>query len=160
VIKISVQLSITPCILIGRIWPFSLSVRVGSNTVTEGGQVIGVAEVHQHPLFDVSTMDYDISILRLAHPINYSPSAMPIGLVPSDYKISPDANFIVTGWGTLTEGGDLPSQLQVVKIPYLSNEQCQKAYGQEMTISARMFCAAASGKDSCQVFIHPLSSHP
>ncbi|XP_044258955.1 transmembrane protease serine 9-like [Tribolium madens] len=131
----------------------ALTIRAGSSAPNKGGQEITVKKVYQNPRFTVETMDYDISILHLYNSIEFSLSALPIGLAPSNYKISLGTNVTVTGWGMLTEEGESPDQLQVVEIPYITNEKCQKAYEkEEMTISKRMLCAQAEfgGKDSCQ----------
>ena len=59
----------------------------------------------------------------------------------------------VSGWGTLTQGGVQPSILQKVDVNTMSNGQCggpTTAYGYG-DITSNMICAAASGKDSCQV---------
>lgn len=134
----------------------ALTIRAGSSTVRDGGQQITVKKVYQNPLFTVGTMDYDISILELFDSIDFGLTALPIALAPSNYQISLGTNVTVTGWGMLAEEGETPTQLQVVEIPYISNEKCQKAYEKEMIISARMLCAQAElgGKDSCQVCTH------
>ncbi|XP_064212502.1 trypsin-1-like [Tribolium castaneum] len=131
----------------------ALTVRAGSSAPNRGGQEITVKKVYQNPLFTVKTMDYDISVLHLFNSIDFSLSALPIGLAPRNYKVSLGTNVTVTGWGLLAEEGESPDQLQVVEIPYITNEKCQKAYEkEEMTISERMLCAQAEfgGKDSCQ----------
>ena len=35
----------------------------------------------------------------------------------------------VSGWGTLTSGGNQPSTLQEVDVTVTTNAQCQQAYG-------------------------------
>lgn len=124
-----------------------MSVRVGSSTIHRGGLVISVKGIIQHLQFDGYTLDYDISLLRLAAPANH-PLAKPIRL--TDEEADPDVYIIVTGWGTTTEGGSLSEKLQRVVVPTISRQQCKSSYGS--LITDRMFCAGgAGGKDSCQV---------
>ncbi|RZC38769.1 uncharacterized protein BDFB_007927, partial [Asbolus verrucosus] len=131
--------------------PSRLTVRIGTSIVQDGGRVIKVAEVHQNPQFDPESMDYDISVLRLAERIDFGAQAAPISLAGSDYVVAPDTNFVVTGWGTVNETGETPEQLQVVEIPFTDDDKCQRAYS-DAVITERMICAGSpsGGKDSCQ----------
>lgn len=36
--------------------------------------------------------------------------------------------FAVTGWGRLSEGGTLPSVLQEVQVPIVSNDRCKMMF--------------------------------
>ena len=81
--------------------------------------------------------------------------------------------FTVTGWGTLSvsidskhsvtvpntntyhiissiqSNGPSPEILQKVDVPFVSQDECKNAYGEE-DITGRMICAGEKGKDSCQ----------
>lgn len=37
-------------------------------------------------------------------------------------------SFLVTGWGRLSEGGTLPSVLQEVQVPIVSNDRCKMMF--------------------------------
>ena len=56
----------------------------------------------------------------------------------------------MSGWGTTSEGGSLPSNLQQVTVPYVTDEDCGDAYGASSIINDVMICAGEAGKDSCQ----------
>jgi trypsin len=59
---------------------------------------------------------------------------------------------VVSGWGTLTPGGSLPSQLQAVEVDIISHEKCDSAYAGYGGITENMICAGVpvGGKDACQ----------
>merc|ERR1712154_300889 len=55
----------------------------------------------------------------------------------------------VSGWGTLSSGGNQPTVLNEVDVTVKTNAECQSAYGAS-AITDNMICAADAGKDSCQ----------
>jgi trypsin len=59
---------------------------------------------------------------------------------------------VVSGWGTLTPGGSLPSQLQGVEVYITSHAECDSAYDAFGGITENMICAGVTGggKDACQ----------
>ncbi|KAJ8918085.1 hypothetical protein NQ315_011542 [Exocentrus adspersus] len=130
----------------------NFKVRAGSTYHETGGQLIKVKHVHQHPGFDMSDMDFDISILELQENIKYTNKSSPIKLVDADQRAASGAIATVTGWGLLDQEDKLlPSHLQVVKVPVVSVEECEKVYG-PFRITDRMLCAGFTegGRDSCQ----------
>ena len=56
---------------------------------------------------------------------------------------------LVSGWGTLTEGGATPTILQKVEVPIVSDAECRDYYGY-YSVSDSMICAGEKGHDSCQ----------
>lgn len=63
--------------------------------------------------------------------------------------------FPVTGWGRLSEGGTLPSVLQEVSVPIVSNDRCKTMFlraGRHEFIPEIFLCAGheTGGHDSCQ----------
>lgn len=63
--------------------------------------------------------------------------------------------FLVTGWGRLSEGGTLPSVLQEVQVPIVSNDRCKMMFlraGRHEFIPDIFLCAGhdTGGHDSCQ----------
>ncbi|OXA61937.1 trypsin-7 [Folsomia candida] len=129
----------------------SLSVRVGTSTRGCGGQVIQVSEIHQHPSFNRSNLNNDVSILELSSSVTIGPQVQIIATAPSGSELSAGTLTTITGWGTTSSGGSLPTQLHVVKVPIVSVADCRAAYG-DKAITDNMLCAGLSegGKDSCQ----------
>lgn len=148
-----------------------MSVRAGSSIRNDGGVVTSVSELFQHPQYNPSTIDYDISVLVLATPLTFSNAIgrialpllndpLPVGEYPWRYNsvltlltnLLVGQYSVITGWGALTEGGSSANQLQAVRVPVVSLEECRAAYG-ESAITEFMMCAGypEGGKDACQV---------
>lgn len=66
-----------------------------------------------HPKYNFFTYEYDLAMVRLDSPVQYTPHIVPICLPGSDDLLIGE-NATVTGWGRLSEGGTLPSILQEV----------------------------------------------
>lgn len=128
-----------------------LTIRAGTSIRNYGGQILQVKRVIDHPQYDVNTIDYDISILELENPVEYTQNIQPIDLIEENVPIKPGTMMTVTGWGLIGEDSEPASNLQKVEVPMLSFQDCLTFYGDGFT--ERMMCAgyAAGGKDSCQV---------
>lgn len=98
-----------------------LNVRAGSNDRFSGGIINQVVEVIVHE--DYGNFLNDVALLRLETPFIYSDSVQAIDLPK---KNTPDdVDIIISGWGRLTHGGDLPRYLQWNTLKSLSLEECQ-----------------------------------
>jgi secreted trypsin-like serine protease len=135
--------------------PSEVQVGVGEydlNGLDDNEQVIDVDQVIVHPGYDANIFDNDIALLHLAAPVVFGDSVGLISLVTgpqADALTAPGISALVSGWGSLEEGGDIATILQKVRLPLVSNEVCQAGVG---VISDNMICAgfAAGGKDACQ----------
>lgn len=129
-----------------------MSIRAGSSIRNSGGSVVNVKTIFQNPSYDSWNIDYDISVLELSSTLSFGDAIAAVPLPVQDQAINAGDESVITGWGTLTEGGSLPSQLQAVRVPVVSNADCDAAYGAG-SITDRMMCAGVSGggKDACQV---------
>ncbi|XP_047500412.1 trypsin-1-like isoform X2 [Penaeus chinensis] len=110
-----------------------------------------VAEIIMHPQYDSNTIDNDIALIRVSSPVNLDLlGIMPVCL-PSSTDSFANKNGIVTGWGTLTHGGNQPDQNYEVTVPIRTDSECIGSYGSEFTVD-NMICAGfpAGGSDSCQ----------
>lgn len=102
-----------------------------------------------HPDYSSTTFDNDIALLKLKEKIVFTDFVQPICLHQEDMK-EPD-NAYATGWGATTEGSAGANILQEVKIPIITNQQCENAYG--FDIKPSMICAGDlenGGIDACQ----------
>lgn len=110
-----------------------------------------MVHIYQHPNYDSTSLDCDISVLQLKTQFQLSASVQVIPLPQQGVEILDNQLGVVTGWGRLSKDGDQPVELQQAKLPTISTSQCGTFYFGDIT--KRMFCAGyrEGGKDACQV---------
>lgn len=101
----------------------------------------------QHSEFDPFSLSYDIALLELTVPLVFDTNTQAIAMPSIDQIISSDC--IASGWGAVTEGGDVNDLLQQVTLPVVDDATCKATYG-ETEIYDHMICLGEAGKDSCQ----------
>ncbi|XP_017772045.1 PREDICTED: serine proteinase stubble [Nicrophorus vespilloides] len=107
-----------------------------------------------HPLYNFFTYEYDLALVQLDKSLDFAPHISPICLPATDDLLIGE-NATVTGWGRLSEGGTLPSVLQEVQVPIVSNDRCKSMFlraGRHEFIPDIFLCAGHEngGQDSCQ----------
>ncbi|XP_053114499.1 plasma kallikrein-like isoform X1 [Hemicordylus capensis] len=119
--------------------------------IREGTPFFSVQEIIVHPNYDFSERGYDIALMKLDRPMNFSDSQQPICLPSNEEKDMGYTNCWVTGWGYTKERGEIEDVLQKLKIPLITNAECQSRY-QDQIISNKMRCAGyrQGGKDACK----------
>uniref|UniRef100_A0A8C4WR55 Peptidase S1 domain-containing protein n=1 Tax=Gopherus evgoodei TaxID=1825980 RepID=A0A8C4WR55_9SAUR len=87
-----------------------------------------------HPSYDYQTLDHNIMLIKLAHPVQ------------TDAYVH--TSCVVSGWGNILSDGSDPYNLQCINIPILSNAQCEGFYPRMIT--STMLCAGylEGGKDA------------
>ena len=130
-------------------------VRLGSTNRTSGGQVIGIAEVKNHPLSfpgtDTEVPRYDVTMVRL-DTAETDPVAVPLTAVTpgaDDALWAPGDDLTVTGWGRTSDGGNTTNNLREAVVPRVSDATCSSAYGGDFS-SSDMVCAGTGATDTCQ----------
>ncbi|MCH8569158.1 MAG: trypsin-like serine protease [Balneolales bacterium] len=136
----------------------SAFIRAGvTNRNDTNGQDRQAVQIINHPDYVSVTSGDDISLLRLAEPLDLSdPNVEAIWI---STQMHHDLGYedegvmsTITGWGRLFSGGPSPAILQVAQVPIVSNEQAQEGYPNE-TISDDMLAAGLWGEggvDACQ----------
>ncbi|CAG0902674.1 unnamed protein product [Darwinula stevensoni] len=114
----------------------------------------GVSKKVVHPKYNFFTYEYDLALVKLEKPVDLTPHVSPICL-PGSEDLLIGENATVTGWGRLSEGGTLPSVLQQVTVPIVSNQRCKEMFhagGRQEYIPDIFLCAGfdGGGRDSCQ----------
>lgn len=107
-----------------------------------------------HPKYNFYTYENDLALVQLDQPIVFPPHIAPICLPPDNIDLL-GRNATVTGWGRLNEGGTLPTILQEVRVPIVSNDKCKDMFlsaGRPEYIPDIFLCAGyeEGGRDSCQ----------
>ncbi|XP_076341775.1 serine proteinase stubble-like [Tachypleus tridentatus] len=114
----------------------------------------GVKKKVVHPSYNFFTYENDLALVKLEEPVEFRPHIAPICLPPDDNNLI-GRNATITGWGRLSEGGVLPSMLQEVQIPIVSNKKCKNMFlaaGRNEYLPNIFMCAGFEdgGRDSCQ----------
>ena len=114
-------------------YPSSLQVLIGEHDVEDDidADRFEVSNIENHPGFQYSPLENDISILTLTTRITFSPTASPVCLPAPDGFFYPDYTGVtatVTGWGDTNTGGGGSSYLQEAEVTVTSNEECSLAY--------------------------------
>lgn len=136
-----------------------LSVRVGTDHVGFGGEVIQVKEIYQHPLYDTITFNYDFSLVALWSAIILQPGVKEIIALPDlNDPIADGTEAFVSGWGDTQNPFDSRHYLRGVVVPTVNQNACKRIY---YNLREQMVCAGdmiAGGVDACQVSIRSLKS--
>ncbi|XP_020819346.1 chymotrypsinogen A-like [Phascolarctos cinereus] len=111
-------------------------------------QVLKINKIFQNPKYNSNTISNDITLIKLATPVQYSDTVSPICLASSADDFPEGYTCATTGWGlTKFSNSQTPKKLQQASLPLLSNTQCKKYWGNDIKDS--MICAGASGVSSC-----------
>ncbi|CAF0944603.1 unnamed protein product [Rotaria sordida] len=134
-----------------------VTVYAGSNT-RYSGQSRVASSITVHPSYVNTTKVNDIALIRLSTPLTMSSSTVKIICIPSVSSAtllasewpSADLYVVAVGWGTLWEGGSLPTALQQVTVQTIDYRQ--SSCTSVLNNRAMQFCAGISGggKDTCQ----------
>ncbi|KAM8868893.1 LOW QUALITY PROTEIN: uncharacterized protein AB9W97_016501 [Spinachia spinachia] len=132
--------------------PFSQIAVLGDHHIwmQEGPeQYMSVDAIYWHERYDYQTLDYDIMLMKLAHPVAVNQYVKPVAL--PEACAAPGDKCTVSGWGNIyTDQVFNPFHLQCLEVPILSHKECNGSY--PGMITDRMVCAGylEGGKDSCQ----------
>ena len=86
-----------------------------------------VQKVVTHRNFDKFTYEYDIALLEMQSSISFQPNIIPICLPSTDSSLVGQIGT-VTGWGRLSEYGQISPVLREVRLPIISNSKCMRLY--------------------------------
>lgn len=127
-----------------------LYLRGGTSHSKEGGQIVGIEYYLLHPKFDLTTMDYDVAIVKAERPLDFpliSPAPLPEPCLSECCKTCPETTVKLAGWG-LTETFRYSDKLLKINQSIMpSSPVCEDAWD---IVTPRMFCVKVEkGKDSC-----------
>merc|ERR1712083_626725 len=124
-------------------------------SVMTGVQISAVSKAiyNQDAKYNKANMDNDIVILKLKTALKFNANVQPACLPTTTFAPENKKSMsVVSGWGTLKAGGNLPDILQYVNVPMMTNADCKKTGYSADSIKPSMVCAGykKGGKDSCQ----------
>ncbi|XP_031455787.1 transmembrane protease serine 5, partial [Phasianus colchicus] len=132
-------------------WTVHAGVTHGSAKQEAG---VPVERVISHPLYNDNSMDYDIALMKLRVPLNFSDTIGALCLLPSHQDLLPGTPCWVSGWGyTRPDQAQLTETLKEALVPLISTQRCNSSCMYAGELTARMLCAGyQQGKiDACQV---------
>ena len=110
--------------------PSRIAVIVGEHRIDDNQFTrIGVSAILDDPLYNTQNMRYDFSILTLSQPVSLSATVSPACLPSDRAQTWAGQVATVSGWGTLSSGGNQPATLQEVDVTVQTNAQCAQVYG-------------------------------
>ncbi|XP_032724825.1 suppressor of tumorigenicity 14 protein isoform X2 [Lontra canadensis] len=133
-----------------KMWTAFLGLHDQSKRSATGVQELGLKRIITHPFFNDFTFDYDIAVLELEKPAEYSSTVRPICLPESSHTFPAGKAIWVTGWGHTQEGGTSALILQKGEIRVINQTTCESLLPQQIT--PRMMCVGylSGGVDACQ----------
>ncbi|XP_004689148.1 PREDICTED: suppressor of tumorigenicity 14 protein [Condylura cristata] len=131
-------------------WKAYLGLHDQRKRTAPGVQKLGLKRIIRHPSFNDFTFDYDIALLELEKPAEYSSTVRPICLPDTSHSFPTGKAIWVTGWGHTEEGGSAAVILQKGEIRVINQTTCEKLLPQQIT--PRMMCVGylSGGVDACQ----------
>ena len=95
-------------------------VYLGTNVIHTNASFthVKISAVKSHPQFQRKTLNYDVALLRLAAPVTFTDTVMPVclgqGGAPHTGK-----SAVVAGWGSLSDKSNPVNQLRNVNVSSL-----------------------------------------
>ncbi|XP_042872118.1 uncharacterized protein LOC122253260 isoform X2 [Penaeus japonicus] len=148
---ISDQYILTAAHCVDQNLPENLVVRVGETSRSGPAMTIDVKQIIVHERYTYeSIVAYDIALLKLAWPIEFSESVLPVCL-PDNKKTFNKKKAIVTGWGKDDASGSVLETLHEVSVKVYSTRKCKKqSLYKDDEIHKNIVCAASNNRDACQ----------
>ncbi|XP_077577704.1 suppressor of tumorigenicity 14 protein homolog isoform X2 [Stigmatopora nigra] len=134
--------------------------RIASNWQTYSGmqdqfnhdnvQRRAVKRIIPHPDYNYMTFDYDVALLELSKPLEFTNTIQPICLPAPSHVFLAGTSCSVTGWGAVREGGQTAQLLQKASVKIINDSVCNIVT--EGQVTSRMLCSGflSGGIDSCQ----------
>ncbi|XP_003795957.2 suppressor of tumorigenicity 14 protein [Otolemur garnettii] len=131
-------------------WTAFLGLHDQSERDVSGVQERSLKRIIRHPSFNDFTFDYDLALLELEQPAEYSAVVRAICLPDASHDFPAGKAIWVTGWGHTQQGGSAALILQKGEIRVINQTTCEKLLPQQIT--PRMMCVGflSGGVDACQ----------
>ncbi|XP_018523836.1 serine protease 27 isoform X2 [Lates calcarifer] len=106
-----------------------------------------VSRIIRHPNYVASRFDYDVALLKLSTPVQFTNYIRPVCLAADGSVFGGGTTCWVTGWGYIHPDIPLPANqmLRQASVPVVSDSRCSKLYANEFT--SNMICAGVPQGD-------------
>ncbi|KAM9269262.1 transmembrane protease serine 5 [Morus bassanus] len=114
---------------------------------------VSVKKIIYHPLYNDNSLDYDIALMKLQVPLNFSDAIRAVCLPPSHQDLFQGTQCWVSGWGyTSPDQAQVTETLKEALVPLIGTKRCNSSCMYAGELTARMLCAGyLHGKiDACQ----------
>ncbi|XP_063292199.1 transmembrane protease serine 3-like [Pelobates fuscus] len=111
-----------------------------------------IRSIYYNGQYNSETNDYDVALLKTSQPMGFSETLRPVCLPRTRQQFQSTGNCWISGWGHVSEGGQLSPVLREAKVHLINSAICNQSSHYPGMISPRMLCAGyLDGKvDSCQ----------
>ena len=129
-----------------------IRVDLGQHDLHSGTEAVlvtkSVSEIHIHPEYHVVRIRYDLALLKLSDPVDFTvlPHVRPICL-PTGTESYAGYPAIVTGWGRTSSTTGTSRVLLEADVTIVSNTECKASGHSSHTIFDSMICASGDEED-------------
>ncbi|XP_011782157.1 PREDICTED: transmembrane protease serine 5 isoform X1 [Colobus angolensis palliatus] len=112
-----------------------------------------VERIIPHPLYSAQNHDYDVALLQLRTPLNFSDTVGAVCVPAKEQHFPKGSQCWVSGWGHTDSSHTYSSDmLQDIVVPLLSTQLCNSSCVYSGALTPRMLCAGyLDGRaDACQ----------
>ncbi|KAL4711112.1 hypothetical protein ACJJTC_009483 [Scirpophaga incertulas] len=115
-------------------------------------QAIKVGTVIVHPGYEQKIFRHDIALIVLKEEIKYSVTAAPVCLNDKP-EIIINERAVLVGWGKLSGQTSSISRQQLLDVPLVPLENCERIFGESVPVNEGQLCAGGEeGRDACSGF--------
>ncbi|NXO49130.1 TMPS5 protease, partial [Aramus guarauna] len=113
---------------------------------------VSVKKIIYHPLYNNNSLDYDIALMKLQVPLNFSDAIRAVCLPLSQQDLFQGTQCWVSGWDTRPDQAQVTETLKEALVPLIGTKRCNSSCMYAGELTARMLCAGyVQGKiDACQ----------
>ncbi|MBZ3871796.1 Transmembrane protease serine 11A, partial [Sciurus carolinensis] len=113
---------------------------------------VRVKSILLHNDYKTSTHENDIAAVQLERAVTFTKNIHRVCLPEATQNIIPGSTAYVTGWGSLTYGGNTVTDLRQGQVTIINSNVCNAPTGYNGAVLSGMLCAGVpeGGVDACQ----------